>query len=73
MTRRTTCTRSARRTVTLVETKGRQGTLIRQFERSAVRLAAQMAGDLDEAFEALGARVRVTVRDAPEGSEARRG
>ena len=46
------------------ETKGRQGTLVRQFERSAVRLAAQMANDLDEAFEALGARVRVTVRES---------
>ena len=44
-----------------VETKGRQGTLIRQFERSAVRLAAQMAGDLDESFEALGVRVCVVL------------
>ena len=43
------------------ETKARQSALVRQLERSALRLAAQMTADLDGGFEDLGAKVRVTV------------
>lgn len=46
------------------ETKGRGGSLVRQLERSALRLAAKMASDLDEYFEALGGRVKVSFDDA---------
>jgi len=45
------------------ETKRRTPSIVRALDRSAARLTAAMAGELDEAFEALGARVRVRVDD----------
>lgn len=46
-----------------VETKGRAPQIVRTFERSALRLSARFANDLDEYFEGLGGRVKVTFID----------
>ncbi len=52
------------------ETKGRTPAIVRALERSAVRLTAQLAGELDEAFETLGGRVRVRVSDPTKSVKA---
>lgn len=59
-----------RNNTSYLELKGRGGTLLRQLRRSETRHMARLAGDLDGAFEGLGARVRVQVFDGLKGSQA---